>query len=63
MAQLGRSPELTRLMILLILWGQVRFRPGYTMVDEQQPAVADQGQRTVPKGKGFSIRRPRSRFL
>ncbi len=63
MAQLGRSPELTRLLILLIIWGQVRFRTGYTMVDEQKPAVPDQSHVSVPKGRGFSVKRPRARFL
>lgn len=63
MAQLGRSPELTRLMILVILWGHIRLRPGYTMAEDEQPPIPAQRRKSVPKRKGFTVKRPRSRFL
>ena len=32
-SQMSRSPELTKLMVLLLVWGHVRSRPGYTTLD------------------------------
>jgi hypothetical protein len=60
--QMSRSPELTKLMVLLIVWGHVRSRPGYDiLVDGPVPKVSQLAN--VPKGQGFQVRRPRERFL
>lgn len=48
-------------MILLLVWGHVRSRPGYSIVDP--PAYKATEQQSVPKGKGVNVRRPRERFL
>jgi hypothetical protein len=61
-SQFGRSPELTRLVILLLVWGHIRSRQGYTTLE-------DSGIRKVPRRrrglrrKSFSLKRPRQRFL
>lgn len=60
--QIGRSSELTKLMVLLLVWGQVRSRPGYDML-EDGPAPKTSQLASVPKGQGFQVRRPRERFL
>ncbi|MDX1613049.1 MAG: hypothetical protein R3300_01995 [Candidatus Promineifilaceae bacterium] len=62
LTRLGRSPELTKLLLLLLVWGHVRARAGHTTLEVQSgPKPARQA--SVPKGKGFSIKRPRQRFL
>jgi hypothetical protein len=32
-SQMSRSPELTKLMVLLLVWGNVRSWPAYTTLD------------------------------
>lgn len=62
LAQLNRSPELAKILILLLVWGHVRSRPGYTTFEAQstpKPKVS----RSISKGKGFNVKRPRERFL
>jgi hypothetical protein len=62
MGQLGRSPEMTRLMILLIVWGNVRARSGYTTHNER-PARTGTRARRGQRRKSFTLKRPRQRFL
>jgi hypothetical protein len=62
MAQLGRSPEMTRLLILMIVWGNVRARHGYTTVVEQ-PVRRGHSRKRGQRRKSFSVKRPRERFL
>ena len=62
LSQMSRSPELTKLMVLLLVWGHVRSRPGYTTL-ETQPGLKPSRQKSTPKGQGFGVRRPRERFL
>lgn len=62
LSQMSRSPELTRLMLLLLVWGHLRSRPGYTTM-EFQPGSKTAHLDSAPKGKGFQLRRPRERFL
>ena len=61
LSQASRSPELTKIMILLLVWGNVRSRSGYTTIEAQSPLNAPQQNRT--KGKGFAVKRARERFL
>ena len=61
-SQMSRSPELTKLMVLLLVWGNVRSRPGYTIVDGG-PNFKPSRLKRSPKGRGFGVRRPRERFL
>jgi hypothetical protein len=61
-SQMSRSPELTKLMVLLLVWGNVRSRPGYTTLDGQ-PNFKPSCPKRPPKGRGFGVRRPRERFL
>ncbi len=63
LSQLGRAPELTRLVILLLLWGNIRMRLSYSMVDESRPAIPAASLKRAAKRKGFTMKRPRSRFL
>jgi hypothetical protein len=62
MAQLRRSPELTRLVILLVIWGHVRARPGYRTMSQRSIRPGRKGK-TGQRRKGFSLKRPRERFL
>ena len=61
LSQMSRSPEITRLMILLLVWGQVRSRP-YTRL-EQGSTFKPSQLKEPPKVRGFGVRRPRDRFL
>ena len=61
LSRLGRSPELTRLLLLLLALGQLRTRPYTTLEPDTGPKSTRQSN--TPKGKGSSIRRPRERFL
>ena len=62
LSQASRSPELTKIMILLLVWGNVRSRSGYTTIEAQSPLNAPQ-QNRVTEGKGFAVKRARERFL
>jgi hypothetical protein len=62
MSQMRRSPELTRLIILLLIWGHVRARPGYT-TQADQPVPRGLPVRRGQRRKSFSLKRPRERFL
>ncbi len=62
LSQVSRSPELTKIMILLLVWGNVRSRSGYTTVEVQSPLNPPQ-QKRATKRKGFTVKRPRERFL
>ncbi len=59
--QMRKSPELAKLMLLLLVWGHVRSRPGYSIVES--PSFKGTEQQSAPKGKGINVRRPRERFL
>lgn len=62
LVQLNKSPELAKIMLLVLVWGHVRSRPGFFTLKErstQKPSRQDK----LLKGKGFSIKRPRERFL
>jgi hypothetical protein len=61
-SQVNRSPELTKILILLLVWGNVRSRSGYTTVEAQAISKSPQ-QKSITKKKGFSVKRPRERFL
>jgi hypothetical protein len=61
-SQMSRSPELTKLMVLLLVWGNVRSRPGYTTLDGG-PNFKPSRLKRPPKGRGFGVRRARERFL
>jgi hypothetical protein len=62
MSQMRRSPELARLMILLLVWGHVRARAGYTTLRER-PLRARRRGKGGQRRKSFSLKRPRERFL
>lgn len=62
MSQMRRSPELTRLMILLLVWGHVRSREGYATLDSGPIRRRPRGRRGQRR-KSFSLKRPRERFL
>ena len=62
MDQMRRSPELARLMILLIVWAHVRARAGYTTMAER-PIRRGLRQKRGQRRKSFSLKRPRERFL
>jgi hypothetical protein len=62
-SQLGKSPELTKVVILLIALGHIRMRSGYMLVDSSQPHIPARHKRRGARGKGFTVKRPRSRFL
>ncbi|UCG24857.1 MAG: hypothetical protein JSW55_02340 [Chloroflexota bacterium] len=61
-SQMRRSPELARLMLLLLVWGHVRSRVGYTTLDSG-PVVRRSRGRRGQRRKSFSLKRPRERFL
>lgn len=63
LAQLGKSPQLTKLVILLLVWGQIRLWPAEAVADETGPRAPVPDRRRIPKGKGYAVKRPRSRFL
>ena len=62
LSQVSKSPELTKILILLIVWGHVRSRPGYTLADTG-PALPTGPQEHPPAKQGFTVKRPRERFL
>ena len=62
MSQMRRSPELARLMLLLLVWGHVRSREGYTTLDDG-PIRRRHRTRRGQRRKSFSLKRPRERFL
>jgi hypothetical protein len=62
LAQMRRSPELTRLMLLLLVWGSVRSRSGYESVSER-PVRRGLSRKRGQRRKSFSLKRPRERFL
>jgi hypothetical protein len=62
LSQARRSPELTKILILLIVWGHVLSRPGYTLADSG-PALKPGPQPSLPAKQGFTVKRPRERFL
>lgn len=62
MSQMRRSPELTRLIILLLVWGHVRARPGYT-TQSDEPVRRGLRLKRGQRRKSFSLKRPRERFL
>jgi hypothetical protein len=62
LSQASRSPELTKIMILLLVWGNVRSRSGYTPVESQSPLKSPQ-QKSANKKMGFTVKQPRARFL
>jgi len=62
MGQMRRSPELTRLLILLLVWGHVRSRGGYETMAER-PIRRGQNRKSGQRRKSFSLKRPRERFL
>ncbi len=62
MSQMRRSPELARLMILLLVWGHVRARAGYSTLRER-PVGRKQAGKGGQRRKSFSLKRPRERFL
>ena len=62
MSQMRRSPELTRLMIILLVWGNVRSRAGFSTLGEQ-PVRKGLGRKRGQRRKSFSLKRPRERFL
>jgi len=62
MSLMRRSPEVARLMILLLVWGHVRASAGTSTLHERPL----QGRSQVKGGrrrKRFSLKRPRERFL
>jgi hypothetical protein len=61
-SQMRRSPELTRLMILLLVWGHVRSRGGYNTMNER-PIRRGHSRKRGQRRKSFSLKRPRERFL
>ena len=61
-SQMRRSPELTRLMLLLLVWGHVRSRDGYSILDSG-PVVRPPRRKRGQRRKSFSLKRPRERFL
>lgn len=62
LSQASKSPELTKILILLIVWSHVRSRPGYTLADSQ-PAPKPGPQTSLPAKQGYTVKRPRERFL
>lgn len=62
MRQMRRSPELTRLMIILLVWGNVRSRASYSTLAER-PARRGHSRKRGQRRKSFSLKRPRERFL
>lgn len=62
LSQVSRSPELTKILILLLVWGNVRSRSGYTTVETQAVTKLPRQNRTT-KRKGLSVKRLRERFL
>jgi hypothetical protein len=62
LSQASKSPELTKILILLIVWSHVRSRPGYTLADTG-PALKPRPQESLPAKQGFNVKRPRERFL
>jgi len=61
-SQMRRSPELARLMILLLVWSSVRARAGYSTL-RQRPAGKKPRGKDSRRKKSFSLKRPRERFL
>ena len=62
MSQMRRSPELARLMILLLVWGHVRSRAGYSTMRARRAGKRHRGK-DGRRRKSFSLKRPRERFL
>ena len=62
LSQLSKSPELTKILILLIVWGHVRSRLGYTLANTR-PTLKANRQKRSPARQGFTVKRPRERFL
>jgi hypothetical protein len=62
MSQMRRSPELTRLMIILLVWGHVRSRRGYETMAER-PLHRGLSRKRGQRRMSFSLKRPRERFL
>jgi hypothetical protein len=62
LSQVSKSPELAKIMLLLLVWGNVRSRSGYTML-EVRPALKPSRDNIAPKRRGFTVKLPRERFL
>lgn len=62
MSQMSRSPELARLMILVLVWGHVRARAGYSTL-RGRPIGKKRRGKGDQRRKSFSLKRPRERFL
>lgn len=62
LVQMRRSPELTKVLILLLVWGNVRARAGFTTLQEE-PIRGGRRNKRGQRRKSFSLKRPRERFL
>ena len=62
LAQFRKPHEFKKLTLLLIVWAHVRMRSGYTTIDAPSHFPATKNGR-LPKKRGYSVKRPRSRFL
>lgn len=62
LAQLSKSPELAKIMLLLLVWGNVRSRTGFFTLKTRSTSKPP-GQNKLPKRRGFAIKRPREKFL
>jgi hypothetical protein len=60
-----RKPhELSKIALLLVVLAHTRMRPGFSTHDPAQTKVPDTNRpNRVKSKKGFSVKRPRSRFL
>ena len=64
LAQFRKPHELTRISLMLIILAHVKMRGGFTLHEPQPAITADTNrQKRIKSKKGFSIKKPRSRFL
>lgn len=64
LSQFRKPYELSKITLLLLVLAHTRMRPGFSLHEPPQAKVADTNRpKRVKSKKGFSVKRPRSRFL
>ncbi|MFZ0545110.1 MAG: hypothetical protein WAM60_06715, partial [Candidatus Promineifilaceae bacterium] len=64
LSQFRKPHELTKITLLLLVLAHTRMRAGFSLHEPQPAKVPDTNRpQRVKRKKGFSIKRPRTRFL
>jgi hypothetical protein len=64
LSQFRKPHELSKITLLLLVLAHTRMRPGFSLHEPPQTKAPDTNrQKRIKSKKGFSVKRPRSRFL